>query len=127
MELGLGLLGGLLIICGVSWGIALISTGHFYGLFKAAGENPIFAIAVIVGIICVVVGLLTGNHSAEGSLKLFEDGVGWVLTIIGSLLIIGFLVAAVAMPIKAASEKSAKRGGAADAPGPESSASGPHA
>jgi hypothetical protein len=112
MELGLGLFGAVLLLCGVAAGIAVIHTGHIYGLFKAAGENPIFTIAVIVGFVSVLIGLLTGTHSAEGAFKLFEDGVGWALTIFGSFMIIGFIVALTVMYVKNVREKAANRRGA---------------
>ena len=111
MELGLGLLGAVLLLFGVAAGIAVIHTGHIIGLFKAANENPIFTIAVLVGLVSVVVGLLTGTRSAGGAFKLFENGVGWALTISGIILLIAFIVGFTVMLIKDSREKAVKRGG----------------
>ena len=87
MEVVLELLGTLLVILGVGAGVWAIATGHIYGTFKAATENPLFAVAAIAGIVFVVAGLIVGNVSLSGAVRNFENGVGWVLTIGGILLV----------------------------------------
>src|ERR1700689_2452056 len=91
MEAVLELLGTLLVILGVGAGVWAIATGHIYGTFKAATENPLFAVAAVAGIVFVVAGLILGNVSLSGAVHNFEHGVGWVLTIGGILLVVALL------------------------------------
>jgi type VI protein secretion system component VasK len=91
MEAVLELLGTLLVILGVGAGVWAIATGHIYGTFKAATENPLFAVAAIAGIVFVVAGLILGNVSLSGAVHNFENGVGWVLTIGGILLLMALV------------------------------------
>ena len=91
MEAVLELLGTLLVILGVGAGVWAIATGHIYGTFKAATENPLFAVAAVAGIVFVVAGLILGNVSLSGAVHNFENGVGWVLTIGGILLVVALL------------------------------------
>jgi type VI protein secretion system component VasK len=91
MEAALELLGTLLVILGVGAGVWAIATGHIYGTFKAATENPLFAVAAIAGIVFVVAGLILGNVSLSGAVHNFENGVGWVLTIGGILLVVALV------------------------------------
>jgi hypothetical protein len=92
MELVLELFGTLLVILGIGAGVWAIATGHIYGTFKAAAENPLFALAAIAGILFVVAGLILGNLSLSGAVHNFENGVGWVLTIGGILLVVALVV-----------------------------------
>lgn len=71
MELRLGLLGAVLLLFGVAAGIAVIHTGHIIGLFKAANENPIFTIAVLVGLVSVVGGAADGNSFSRRCFQAF--------------------------------------------------------
>jgi type VI protein secretion system component VasK len=91
MEAVLELLGTLLVILGVGAGVWAIATGHIYGTFKAAAENPLFAVAAIAGMVFVVAGLILGNVSLSGAVHNFENGVGWVLTIGGILLVVALV------------------------------------
>ena len=92
MELVLELFGTLLVILGIGAGVWVIATGHIYGTFKAATENPLFALAAIAGVIFVVAGLILGNISLSGAIHNFENGVGWVLTIGGILLVVALVI-----------------------------------
>jgi type VI protein secretion system component VasK len=92
MEVVLELFGTVLVILGIGAGVWAIATGHIYGTFKAATENPLFALAAIAGIIFVVAGLILGNISLSGAIRNFEDGAGWVLTIGGILLVMALVI-----------------------------------
>jgi len=102
MEAVLELLGTLLVILGVGAGVWAIATGHIYGTFKAAAENPLFAVAAIAGIVFVVAGLILGNVSLSGAVRNFENGVGWVLTIGGILLVVALVTGIMQDRIKTA-------------------------
>jgi hypothetical protein len=102
MELVLELSGTLLVILGISAGVWVIATGHIYGTLKAATENPLFALAAIAGIVFVVAGLILGNISLSGAIHNFENGVGWVLTIGGILLVVALMIGVTQDRIKTA-------------------------
>ena len=113
MEAFLELFGTLLLLLGIGAGAWAIITGHVYGTFKAARENPLFALAALAGIIAVLAGLMHGKASLGGAAHDFEDGVGWVLTI-GGILLVVVLVAG--MVITARQERTAAREARASAP-----------
>jgi hypothetical protein len=92
MEVVLELFGTLLLIFGIGAGFWAIATGHIYGTFRAAAENPLFGLAAVAGIIFVVAGLILGNISLSGAIHNFENGVGWVLTIGGVLLVVALVI-----------------------------------
>ena len=120
MELVLELFGTLLVILGIGAGVWAIATGHIYGTFKAATENPLFALAAIAGILFVVAGLILGNLSLSGAVHNFENGVGWVLTIGGILLVVALVVG-----ITQDQVKTARKARASAQPGSEPTAGEP--
>jgi hypothetical protein len=94
MEFALEVLGFALVALGVAGAVVLIGAGHVWAIFKAAEENPLFAVAALGGMIFAGAGLLiTGNLTVTGAIRGFENGAGWVLTIGGGLFIVVLLVA----------------------------------